>query len=113
MAKVTALPDNVGFEVAPDETLLEAALRSNVPFAHACGGRGKCSTCRVWILDGLTACPNRNEAESTMADRLRLADEVRLACQLRPEGELRIRRLVLDETDLMMTSQLAGSAATR
>ena len=48
-----------------------------------------------------------------MAERLRLAHEVRLACQLRPEGELRVRRLVLDETDMMMTSQLDGSAATR
>jgi class 3 adenylate cyclase/nitrite reductase/ring-hydroxylating ferredoxin subunit len=113
MANVTALPDNIAFEVAADETLLDAALRSNVPFAHACGGRAKCSTCRVWVLDGLAACPDRNEAETTMADRLRLADEIRLACQLKPDGELRIRRLVLDETDLMMTSQLADSAATR
>ena len=48
-----------------------------------------------------------------MADRLGLADEVRLACQLRPEGELRVRRLVLDETDLMMASQLDRSVATR
>ncbi len=48
-----------------------------------------------------------------MADRLKLADEVRLACQLRPEGKLRVRRLVLDETDMMMTSQLGSSAATR
>jgi len=48
-----------------------------------------------------------------MADRLGLTDEVRLACQLRPEGMLRVRRLVLDDTDLMMASQLDRSAATR
>ena len=48
-----------------------------------------------------------------MADRLGLADEVRLACQLRPEGDLRVRRLVLDETDLMMSSQLDRAVATR
>ena len=113
MTKVTALPDQIDFEVAADETLLEAALRSGVPFAHACGGRAKCSTCRVWVLDGLQACPNRNSDETSMADRLRLANEVRLACQLKPEGELRVRRLVLDETDMMITSQLGGSAATR
>ena len=57
MTKVTALPDRVDFDVAANETLLEAALRSGVPFAHACGGRAKCSTCRVWVLDGLEACP--------------------------------------------------------
>lgn len=48
-----------------------------------------------------------------MANRLGLADEVRLACQLRPEGELRVRRLVLDETDLMIASQLGHAQATR
>ncbi|PSH68495.1 hypothetical protein CU102_12000 [Phyllobacterium brassicacearum] len=113
MIKVTALPDQMNFEVAAGETLLEAALRSGVPFAHACGGRAKCSTCRVWVLDGVEGCPNRNRDESLMAERLRLADEVRLACQLKPEGELRVRRLVLDETDLIITSQLLSSAETR
>lgn len=48
-----------------------------------------------------------------MADRLGLADEVRLACQLRPESRLRMRRLVLDETDLVMSSQLDRSTITR
>ena len=110
MTKVTALPDSVDFDVAVNETLLEAALRSGVPFAHACGGRAKCSTCRVWVLDGLESCPQRNANETSMADRLKLADEIRLACQLRPQGELRVRRLVLDETDIMITSQLGGVA---
>ena len=48
-----------------------------------------------------------------MAQRLGFAAEVRLACQLRPEGDLRVRRLVLDETDLMMSSQLDRANATR
>ena len=113
MAKVTSLPDNLDIDVAADETLLEAALRSGVPLAHACGGRAKCSTCRIWVLDGLEACPQRSPDEASMADRLGLADEVRLACQLRPEGDLRVRRLVLDETDLVMSSQLDRSTGTR
>jgi class 3 adenylate cyclase/nitrite reductase/ring-hydroxylating ferredoxin subunit len=111
--KITALPDQIAFEVAGSETLLEAALRSGVPFAHACGGRAKCSTCRVWILNGLENCPDRNAEETLMANRLGLADEIRLACQLRPDGELRIRRLVLDETDILLTSQLGDSAVMR
>ena len=113
MVKVTSLPDKVDIEVSAGETLLEAALRSGVPFAHACGGRAKCSTCRIWVLDGLGDCPQRSADEASMADRLGLADEVRLACQLRPDGDLRVRRLVLDETDLMMTSQLDRVVATR
>lgn len=48
-----------------------------------------------------------------MAKRLGFSSEVRLACQLRPEGQLCVRRLVLDETDLMMCSQLDREVATR
>jgi len=113
MAKVTSLPDNVAFEVSDGETLLEAALRCGVPLTHACGGRAKCSTCRVWILDGLDTAPPRCEVESALADRLSFGNEVRLACQLKPGNDLRIRRLVIDETDLVLSNQLDRSSATR
>jgi class 3 adenylate cyclase/nitrite reductase/ring-hydroxylating ferredoxin subunit len=113
MTKVTSFPDDVDFDVTADETVLEAALRSGVAFAHACGGRAKCSTCRIWVLDGLEACPQRSADEASMATRLGFSDEVRLACQLRPEGQVRVRRLVLDETDLALTSQLDRAVATR
>ena len=101
------------FRVEDGETLLEAALRSGISFAHACDGRAKCSTCRIWVVEGLDACSQRTTAETAMADRLGFAKEVRLACQLKPEGELCVRRLVLDETDLIMCSQLDRAAATR
>ena len=84
MAKITSLPDDVEFDAHPGETLLEAALRAELPLTHACGGRAKCSTCRVWVLSGLDGCPSRTEAERTLAERLGLDDEVRLACQLQP-----------------------------
>ena len=113
MAKIVSLPDGVEFDANEGETLLDAALRAALPLTHACGGRAKCSTCRVWVLAGLEGCPLRTDAEQALARRLGLGDEVRLACQLRPCGDLRVRRLVLDETDLMMSSQLERSQATR
>lgn len=113
MINVRSLPDNVSFQVSPGQTLLEAALRSQVPLAHACGGRGKCSTCRVWVLNGLEGCSERSEKEAILADRLQLGDEVRLACQTKPMGDLRMRRLVLDETDMTISSQLDRSVATQ
>lgn len=113
MAKIVSLPDGVEFDANEGETLLEAALRADLPLTHACGGRAKCSTCRIWVLDGLDACPARTEAEQALATRLGLGDEVRLACQMKPGANMRIRRLVLDETDLVMSSQLDRSAATR
>jgi class 3 adenylate cyclase/nitrite reductase/ring-hydroxylating ferredoxin subunit len=113
MAKVNSLPDDVEFDVEANETLLEAGLRSGVAFAHACGGRAKCSTCRISVTNGLERCSRRTDIEQLMADRLGLADDVRLACQLRPQGAISVRRLVLDETDLMMCSQLDRAVASR
>ena len=55
----------------------------------------------------------RSPDEASLADRLGLTDEVRLACQLRPESEIRMRRLVLDETDQVMSSQLDRSTTKR
>jgi adenylate cyclase len=38
--------------VARGTTLLEASLRHGVPHAHECGGRGRCSTCRIQVIEG-------------------------------------------------------------
>lgn len=48
-----------------------------------------------------------------MAERVGFSPEMRLACQLRPDADLIVRRLVLDETDLAMCSQLDRAVATR
>ena len=45
--------------------------------------------------------------------RLGLDEHVRLACQLKPSGPISVRRLVLDETDLRMCSQLDREVASR
>ncbi len=113
MAKIITQPDGIEFDVAPGETILDAARRAGIAWASACGGRAKCSTCRVRILDGLKDCPKRSPDEAMMAEKLVLDDHVRLACQVKPAGDLRVRRLVLDETDLAMTSQLDRAAPTR
>ena len=65
------------------------------------------------MVQGLDDCHERNELESALAERLGFSPEMRLACQLRPDTDLRVRRLVLDETDLAMCSQLDRAVATR
>jgi class 3 adenylate cyclase/nitrite reductase/ring-hydroxylating ferredoxin subunit len=99
-------PDGIAFECIDGDTLLEAALKTKLPLTHICGGKAKCSTCRIWILEGLEECPSRSEAEETLADKLGLDRHIRLACQLRPTADLAFRRLVLDETDTIIASQI-------
>src|SRR5512145_1567378 len=107
MPKIVCLPDKREFDIGPEETILEAALRAGIPHAHACGGHAKCSTCRIWILDGLEHCADLSEVERTLSLALGFGPEVRLACQTRVDGDVKLRRLVLDEADIEISSQLA------
>ena len=69
-------------------SVLEASLRNNVPHAHVCGGRGRCSTCRIRILGDLSLLPEASAAEQAVLDRVDAGAGVRLACQLRPTRDI-------------------------
>ena len=94
------LPDQRLVECRPGEAILPAALRAGISFTHACGGRGKCSTCRIVVVEGRQACAGRTPREQAIADQLGFGPEFRLACQTVVNGDVTIRRLVLDERDV-------------
>lgn len=81
--------------VAPDESLLAAAQAAGHDWAHACGGRGRCTTCRVQVLAGAEWLAPRTAAEERFAALGRLPAGSRLCCQTRlaphvpPDAELR------------------------
>jgi len=80
--------------------LLYASLEAGIAHTHVCGGRAKCSTCRVIVTEGLMNCNPRNEAEAHLAHRKGFTPEVRLACQTTIGGNISARRLVLDAADI-------------
>lgn len=106
MAKIFVSPDEVSIPIPVQSNLLQAAVEAGVPIAHLCGGRGRCSTCRVRIVEGHDVLSDRTEREGAMADRLDFPDDVRLACQTEVAGSVRLWRLVLDRIDVEMASQL-------
>jgi len=77
------------------QTLLEAALDAGVPLFHDCGGLARCTTCRVRVVDG--PLPVRTADEAEIARMHAWPDEIRLACQLQPTGDLRVERLMRQE----------------
>ncbi|MBE7439557.1 MAG: 2Fe-2S iron-sulfur cluster binding domain-containing protein [Spirochaetales bacterium] len=102
------------FEVEdPGATFLETALAHKIPHEHACGGMGRCSTCRVLILEGLDQICERNATESALAKKKGLEVNVRLACQTTARGPVRLRRLVLDALDLKDASESSGASTGR
>jgi adenylate cyclase len=69
-------------------SVLEASLRYNVPHASVCGGRARCSTCRIRVIGDFGVLPEPSQREAFVLDRVGAADpSVRLACQLRPTGD--------------------------
>ena len=85
-----------GIEVAVPRglTVLEASRFSGIPHTSVCGGRGRCSTCRVRIVRGWDSLPPAKPAEVRVLQRVGAPPNVRLACQLRPTQDLSVTPLV-------------------
>ncbi|HKO57367.1 MAG TPA: protein kinase [Thermoanaerobaculia bacterium] len=90
-------------EVPRGQTLLAASLAAGIPHMHECGGNARCSTCRVLVLGSPENLPPRDSAELKLAKRLGFGDDIRLACQTKPRGPVRVRRLILDQDDIQLT----------
>lgn len=77
-------------------SVLEASLRNNVPHASVCGGRARCSTCRIRVIGDCSALPEPSPREAFVLNRVGTADpSIRLACQLRPTSDLSFFQLFL------------------
>lgn len=80
-------------------SVLEASLRYNVPHASVCGGRARCSTCRIRIIGDHAQLPEPSPREAFVLHRVGTDDpSIRLACQLRPTGDLTFFQLFLPHT---------------
>ncbi len=73
---------------------LEASRMAGIPHASVCGGRGRCSTCRIKVEGPKEAIPPATPEEVKVLHRVGAAPDVRLACQLRPHGDLRVTPLL-------------------
>jgi uncharacterized 2Fe-2S/4Fe-4S cluster protein (DUF4445 family) len=78
---LTVLPDARTLQVEPGTTILRAAHAAGVDITATCGGRGRCTSCRVKFTAGTVPPP-------TVMDELQLGDALvregyRLSCQCR------------------------------
>ena len=71
-------------------SILEGSLRFNVPHASVCGGRSRCSTCRVRVISDRSNLPKPSGRESFVLRRVGASADpaIRLACQLRPVADI-------------------------
>ena len=73
-------------------SVLEASLRYRIPHASVCGGRARCSTCRVRVVSNSSALPLPSGREAFVLARVGVSADpsIRLACQLRPQSDVAV-----------------------
>ena len=79
---------------APGMTLLEISRANNIPHASVCGGRARCSTCRVRVEEGANSLPLPVFPETLTLASISAPHNVRLACQIRPTRPIAVTRLL-------------------
>jgi 2Fe-2S ferredoxin len=67
--------------VAEGQTLLKALQAQGTDWMHACGTKGRCTTCRIIVLQGMEHTGPLTAAEIRYRERGRLKDNERLTCQ--------------------------------
>jgi adenylate cyclase len=81
--------------VAPvGRSILEAIRDEGLPHASVCGGRARCTTCRVRVNEGLDHLPVPSRAEAQALGRIDAPPNVRLACQCRPTRDVAVTPLL-------------------
>ncbi len=106
-------PDGRSISVARGFTLLEASRAAGIPHISICGGRGRCSTCRVRIIEGMDGLPVPGEAERHTLGRIKAPGNVRLACQLHPNHNVTIAPVLGAENVGVTTVPNSEEAAGR
>jgi adenylate cyclase len=87
-------PDGRSVAVPRGFSVLEASRLLGVPHASVCGGRGRCSTCRVRVSAPAESLPEPGAEERRVLRRVGALPGVRLACQLRPLGPVAVAPLL-------------------
>lgn len=88
------LPNGRSLPILTGATVLEALRDHGVPHASICGGRGRCTTCRVRITSGLDQLDPPSTLEAKALARSGVSADTRLACQIRPHHDVAILPLL-------------------
>lgn len=93
--------------VGKDQTVLDASLQAGIPHFHACGGKGKCTTCRIMVLEGEENLTRPNKKESKLRTSIKMTSSIRLACQTKVLREpVVVERIIKDISEIPQYIQL-------
>ena len=89
-------------------SILDVSRAAGIPHASVCGGRGRCSTCRVRVAVGYEALPAPDDAEQRVLARVGAPPRVRLACQTRPTADVEVVPLLAPGADVTAARSRPG-----
>jgi adenylate cyclase len=78
----------------PGATVLETLRANGIPHASVCGGRARCTTCRIRVFSGQEQLPAPAGLEAAALARIGAIEGMRLACQLRPRADISVAPLL-------------------
>jgi 2Fe-2S ferredoxin len=79
------------FTKKEDKSLLDSIHRNHIDWMHACGGKGRCTSCKVEVIEGLHNFPEESKAEVKYRNQNRLNSNQRLTCQSQIEGDVVVK----------------------
>lgn len=91
MSKVTFYPYGKSGEIPDGTSLLDAAEKLGLQMRHDCGGFATCSTCRIWVVEGMTNLTEIDLDEENMLEEAQLTAPFRLSCQAKIQGDVVVR----------------------
>ncbi len=122
MPRVRFDPDGLEIEVPLGTSILEASQKAHAQVGSACGGVCACSTCHVYVKQGLDALAPASDREEDIMDKaFDVKANSRLGCQSKILRDAEVvveisresRQAFLDEHPEIRAALKQASAATR
>jgi adenylate cyclase len=87
-------PNGRTVPIFPGATVLETLRENGIPHASVCGGRARCTTCRILVTKGLDHLSEPSGLEAKALARIGAVAGTRLACQISPRRDISIMPLL-------------------
>ena len=100
-------PEGAAVAAPVGMSILEVSRLAHRPHTAICGGRGRCTTCRVRVHAKAGRLPEPGEIEAEALARIQAPEGLRLACQLRPPQDVLAQPLVKASTVTLLPPRSA------
>jgi len=94
--------ESKSFPIAVGESVLDIAIEEDINLHHNCGGVCGCSTCHIYVMNGMDCFQEISDREEDFIDRaINPKINSRLACQCVLESDTDVTVIVPDQSALI------------